>query len=54
MRTTLNIDEDVLAAAREIAKQQRKSLGTVISSLVRQALESDRQAEVFRSRDPDA
>jgi hypothetical protein len=38
MRSTYNIDDDVLAAARELAKIQRKSLGAVISSLVRKAL----------------
>jgi hypothetical protein len=38
MRSTYNIDDDVLAAARELAKFQRKSLGAVISSLVRKAL----------------
>lgn len=38
MRTTLAIDDDVLAAAREIAATQRKSVGEVISSLARNAL----------------
>ena len=38
MRSTYNIDDDVLAAARELAKFQRKSVGAVISSLVRKAL----------------
>jgi len=38
MRTTLAIDDDVLAAARELATTQRKSVGEVISSLARQAL----------------
>ena len=38
MRTTLAIDDDVLAAARELAEMQRKSVGEVISSLARQAL----------------
>jgi len=38
MRTTLAIDDDVLAAARELAAMQRKSVGEVISSLARQAL----------------
>jgi len=38
MRTTLAIDDDVLAAAKEMAATQRKSLGEVISSLVRQAM----------------
>jgi hypothetical protein len=38
MRTTLTIDDDVLAAAKGLAVQQRKSLGEVISALSRQAL----------------
>jgi hypothetical protein len=38
MRTTLRLDDDVLAAARVLARQRRVSLGEVISALVRQAL----------------
>jgi hypothetical protein len=38
MRTTLQLDDDVLAAARVLARQQRTSLGAVISELARQAL----------------
>jgi hypothetical protein len=38
MRTTLAIDDDVLAAAREIATSQKKSVGEVISILSRTAL----------------
>lgn len=38
MRTTLAIDDDVLAVARGLAAQQRKSVGQVISALARQAL----------------
>ena len=38
MRTTLTIDDDVLAAARGLAARQNKSLGEVISTLSRQAL----------------
>lgn len=38
MRTTLDIDEDILAAARELGRRQRRSLGEVISALARQAL----------------
>ena len=38
MRTTLNIDEDVLLAAKEIAKQRGVTVGEVMSELVRQAL----------------
>ena len=38
MRTTLAIDDDVLIAARAIARQQGKSLGEVMSDLARNAL----------------
>ena len=38
MRTTLNIDDDVLAAAKVLSRRQRKSAGTFISELARQAL----------------
>ena len=38
MRITPSIDDDVLAAAKELAVQQNKSIGEVISALTRQAL----------------
>jgi hypothetical protein len=38
MRTTLTIDDDVLAAAKALAARQRKTVGEVISALTRQAL----------------
>jgi hypothetical protein len=38
MRTTLAIDDDVLAAAKELATMQKKSVGEVISLLARKAL----------------
>lgn len=38
MRTTLKIDEDVLAAARVLSEQQHKTLGEVISGLARKGL----------------
>lgn len=38
MRTTLTLDDDVLAAAKELAREQRKTLGQVVSELVRQSL----------------
>ena len=39
MRTTLALDDDVLAAARVLARQQGRSLGCVVSGLVRQSLQ---------------
>jgi hypothetical protein len=38
MRTTLDIDDDVLAAAKELASRQKTTAGKVISDLVRKAL----------------
>jgi hypothetical protein len=38
MRTTLDIDEDVLAAAKELASARKSTAGQVISDLARQAL----------------
>ncbi len=39
MRTTLAIDDDVLAAAKNLAERQSKSVGEVISALARQGLQ---------------
>jgi hypothetical protein len=38
MRTTLDIEDDVLAAAKELAHLQGVSAGKVVSSLLRSAL----------------
>jgi hypothetical protein len=38
MRTTLDIDDDVLAAAKELAAQVGSSAGKVLSRLAREAL----------------
>ena len=38
MRTTLNIDEDVLAAVKDLATAQRTTAGKTISDLARKAL----------------
>lgn len=38
MRTTLRIDDDVVAAARELAGHEQRSLGSVISELARRGL----------------
>lgn len=43
MRTTLDIDEDILIVAKELAARQGVSMGKVLSDLARQALA--RQAE---------
>lgn len=38
MRTTLTIDDDVLLDARDIARAEGRSLGAVVSDLMRQSL----------------
>ena len=38
MRTTLEIDDDVLSTAKEMARRERSSAGSVLSRLARQAL----------------
>ena len=38
MRTTLDLDDDVLASAKEIAKREKKTAGQVLSELARRAL----------------
>ena len=38
MRTTLDIEEDVLLAVKEIARHRGVSIGKVLSDLARQAL----------------
>jgi hypothetical protein len=52
MRTTLTIDDDVLAAAKEMASRQRKTVGEVISALSRQALRSNVSHRSSRSGVP--
>lgn len=38
MRTTLDLDDDVLQAAKELASVQKSTAGKVVSDLVRKAL----------------
>jgi hypothetical protein len=42
MRTTLDLDDDVLHAAKELAAVGGKTAGQVVSELVRKALAADR------------
>ena len=46
MRTTLDLDPDVLQAAKEIAATNRTTAGKVLSELARKALASPRTARV--------
>ncbi len=43
MRTTLNLDPDVMRAARHLAREQGRSLGEVVSELARRGLEPPRE-----------
>jgi hypothetical protein len=46
MRTTLDLDEDVLQAAKEIADARHSTAGKVLSELARKALTPSRSARV--------
>ncbi len=39
VRTTLNIEDDVLATVKALAARDRKPLGTVVSAMLRRAVE---------------
>jgi hypothetical protein len=43
VRTTLDIDDDVLQAAKELAANRRTTAGTVLSELARKGLEPRRR-----------
>jgi hypothetical protein len=46
MRTTLDIDDDVMQAAREIARVRNQAIGTAISELARRGLEPESSPKV--------
>jgi hypothetical protein len=46
MRTTLDIDDDVLMAAKELAKRQHLTAGEMISELARQGLRASASSSV--------
>lgn len=51
MRTTLDIDDDLLAAAKELARRERTTAGRVVSKLLRQSLTgTDRPASSAAGR----
>lgn len=52
MRTTLNLDDDVLETAKRLAARDRKPLGMVVSGLLRQAVEPAVQAQKERNGIP--
>jgi hypothetical protein len=44
MRTTLNIDEDMLSTAKALAEQSNKTVGEVVSELMRKGLSSSHKS----------
>jgi hypothetical protein len=52
MRTTLAIDDDVLAAAKEMAETEGKSVGEVISTLARNAMRPTQTRRATRNGVP--
>ena len=55
MRTTLNIDDDLLIAVKEVAKRTSSSAGAVVSGLLRQSLvRGVRNDDEDRVKEPDA
>ena len=52
MRTTLDIDDDVLAAAKALAKSRKSTAGEVISDLARRGLKSPEPVPSAASRGP--
>lgn len=54
MRTTLDIADDVLLAAKEIARRERKTAGQVISDLARRTLLRPESPEQWVITQPEA
>ena len=52
MRTTLDIADDVLQAAKERARRENKTAGEVVSELLRQALTAPSAATPSSVREP--
>lgn len=52
MRTTLAIDDDLLAVAKELAVMENKSIGEVISALARAGLRPAKPASKTRNGVP--
>lgn len=52
MRTTLNLDPDIAAAAKALAAHEGRSLGAVISELARKGLQPQRIASSSTSGFP--
>ena len=54
MRTTLDIDDDILSASKELAKAAGKTAGQIISELARKALTQPYQTAQYSVEEPKA
>ena len=52
MRTTLDLEDDVLSAAKAIAEQRGLTIGKTISELVRHALTTSKVSDATRNGVP--
>jgi predicted transcriptional regulator len=50
MRTTLEIDDDILGAAKELALRQKKTAGKVISELARHGIQRQHEKPIQKIR----
>jgi hypothetical protein len=50
MRTTLDIDDDLLIVAKELARRERSSAGKIVSRLLRESLTSQKVAPESSAR----
>jgi hypothetical protein len=51
MRTTLDLDEDLILVAKQLAEQKHTTMGRIVSQLVRKALEP-RETSAMRNGVP--
>jgi len=52
MRTTLNLDDDVIETAKSLASQKRQTLGEAVSELIRLAVQPTPKAAAKRNGVP--
>jgi hypothetical protein len=52
MRTTLDLDEDVLRVAKDLAQERGESLGRTLSDLARRGLAPEKRAAKVRNGVP--
>ncbi|MEI6675509.1 MAG: CopG family transcriptional regulator [Verrucomicrobiota bacterium] len=52
MRTTLEIDDDVLLAAKELAIKQRKTAGKIVSEIFRRGMRMGSSAPAVKEGQP--